>query len=103
MDLAEKVALYAAVCSQIKKLEEEKEKLREEILAEMPVKKMDFPIGTVQRYTRLLIKMPIENARQFAATQMVEQIDKNKIKHLFYSGTPLEGVKEFSYLVVKMH
>ena len=100
MTLEEKTAVYREICRKIHQLEEEKKSLAQEILAEMPSKKMVFSGYIARVYTRLVIQVPIEEARRLDATKMVEQVDKEKITEIHKSGVQLEGVKEISYLVI---
>lgn len=100
MTLEEKMAAYREICREIHRLEEEKKTLAQEILTEMPSKKMAFPGYIARVYTRLLIRIPMEQARMLDATKMVEQVDKDKISEIHKSGVALEGVREISYLVV---
>jgi hypothetical protein len=100
MTLEEKTTAYREICQKIHQLEEEKKILAQEILAQMPSKKMAFSGYIARIYTRLVIKIPIAQARMLDATKMVEEIDKDKITEIHKSGVSLEGVKEISYLVV---
>ena len=100
MTLEEKMAAYREICRQLHLFEEEKKALAQDILLEMPSKKMTFPDYVARVYTRLSIRIPIEQARMLDATKMVEQVDKDKIKEIYHSGVALEGVGEISYLVV---
>lgn len=100
MELSEKVATYKKLIRQIEALEKEKQQITQEIIAEMPDRKFETPEFKAIRYQRLSIRPPLEIARQLSATKMEEQVDKEKIKEIFYSGVPIEGVEERSYLLV---
>lgn len=100
MDLSEKIATYKKLIRQIDELEKEKQQIAQEIIAEMPDKKFETPEFKAVRYQRLSIRPPLEIARQLSATKMEEQIDKDKIKEIFYSGVAIEGVEERFYLLV---
>jgi hypothetical protein len=102
LQLAEKIAAYKKLIQQIEVLEEAKKQIAKEIIAEMPDKRFETPEYKVTRYQRLSILTTLEQARFFNATKMEEQIDKEKIKQLFHSGTPIEGVEEHSYLMVSI-
>ncbi len=101
MSLEDKIIAYKALTQEIDKLEEQKRTLAQEILAEMPEKKIDVAGYRVYRYTRLSIAVPLEEARLLGATQMTEQVDKEKIKELHGKGHQIEGVKEVTYLQVR--
>ena len=100
MTLEEKIAAHCEICRKIQQLEEEKKTLAQEILAEMPSKKMTFRGHIARIQTRLIIGIPMDQARMLDATKMVEQIDKGKIAEIHKSGVALEGVREISYLIV---
>ena len=100
MSLEDKLVAYRELCRQIQRLEEEKKALSALILQEMPNKKMAFADCIARVYTRLSIRIPMEQARMFDATKMVEQVDRAKIKEIYKSGVPLEGVSEMSYLMI---
>jgi hypothetical protein len=100
MDLAKKIETYKALIRQIDLLEEEKKRIAQEILALMPDPKFETPQYKAVRYQRLSIKTTLEHARLFDATKMVEELDKEKIKEIFLSGVPIEGVEEQTFLRV---
>ena len=100
MNLAEKIIAYKTLTQEIATLEEQKKSLGQEIIAEMTDKKMEIGGYSAYRYNRLAISVPLEQARLFGATKIAEQVDKEKIKELYNMGQQIEGVKEFSYLVV---
>lgn len=100
MDLAEKIATYKQLIRQIGILEEEKRKISQEIIAEMPEKRFESAEFKAIRYQRLSIRPPLELARLLHATRMEEQVDKEKIKQIFHSGVHIEGVEMRSYLLV---
>lgn len=101
MDLEEKIIAYKTLCQQIDELEKKKRELSQEILAEMPSKKMAVAGFRAYRYTRLAIATPLELARTLGATKMQEQVDREKIKELFLLGQTIEGVRNIDYLVVR--
>jgi hypothetical protein len=100
MSLEEKMTTYREICQQIRKLEQEKKVLAQDILKEMPSKKMIFADYIARSYKRLSIRISIEQARILDATKMVEQVDKDRVKEIHSSGAIIEGVKEISYLIV---
>lgn len=100
MDLAQKIAAYKQLIVAIEALEKEKQRISQEILAEMPDKRFDTAEFRAIRYQRLSIRPTLELARMLDATKMEEQIDKEKIKQIFYSGVFIEGVEMRSYLTV---
>lgn len=100
MDLAEKIAVYRQLIEQIEMLDQQKQKISQEILAEMSDKKFETAEFKAIRYQRLSMRPSLELARQLDATKMEEQIDKEKIKQLFHAGIPIEGVEMRAYLVV---
>ncbi|MBX7067601.1 MAG: hypothetical protein K1X28_10265 [Parachlamydiales bacterium] len=100
MSLEEKIIAYKQLMREIEALEERKKLLSQEIISEMPDKKVEIADYRAYRYTRLSIKIPLEEARLLGATRMEEHVDKEKIKELHESGRQIEGVKEFSYLLV---
>lgn len=102
MDLAEKIATYKNLIRQIEMLVEEKQKISQEIIAEMPDKRFETDEFRAFRYQRLSIRPSLELARQLDATKMEEQIDKEKIKQIFHSGVSIEGVEMRSYLNVSV-
>lgn len=101
MNLEEKILAYKRLDEQIKALEEQKKRLSQEIIPLIPKKKVDVPGYRAYCHSRLSISLPLEKARLFGATKMVEQVDKEKIKELYKQGQEIEGVKEISYLLVK--
>lgn len=100
MELVEKIVAYKALGDQIQALEEERRALGKQILEEMPKKTIEVPGYRACRHSRLSIRVSLENARQFDAIKMVEEVDKEKIKALHKVGTTIEGVEEIAYLVV---
>ncbi|HEY2810066.1 MAG TPA: hypothetical protein VGJ00_01560 [Rhabdochlamydiaceae bacterium] len=100
MGLAEKIATYKQLIRQIEQLEEEKRKISQEIIAEMPDKRFETAEFRAICYQRLSIRPSLDLARHLNATKMEEQIDKEKIKQIFHSGVPIEGVEMRSYLLV---
>lgn len=102
MDLAEKIATYKKYIREIDALEEAKREIAKEIIAEMPDKKFETDQYKAIRYSRLSIKTTLEHARLFDATKMEELIDKAKIKEIYNSGVPVEGVEMQSYLMVSV-
>lgn len=101
MQLDEKIAIYKSLMREIDALEEKKKQMAQEIIAEMPDKKFETCLFKAFRYQRLLIRTSLEEARLLSATKMEERIDREKIKHMFHSGVPIEGVEEHSYLIVR--
>jgi hypothetical protein len=102
MDLAKKITIYKQLIRQIATLEEEKRRIAQEIIAEMPDKRFDTAEFRAIRYQRLSIHPSLELARELNATKMEEQVDKEKIKQIFHSGISIKGVEMRSYLNVSV-
>ncbi|MCI0616192.1 hypothetical protein L0244_24690 [bacterium] len=100
MSLEDKIIAYKRLGLQIESLEEKKKALGQEILLEMPLKKMEIAGYKAFRYTRLAIRIPLEEARILGVTKMEEQIDKEKVKQLYKMGQKMDGVREIAYLIV---
>lgn len=102
MTLEEKVNAYKELRSKIEELENQKKLLVAEILQLIPkeTKSMQVSGSTVRRYSRLSIKISIENAKILDAVKMQEVVDREKIKKLFDRGEHLPDVEEIHYIQV---
>lgn len=102
MSIEEKVLAYQDLRAKIKALEEEKQKIYQEILDAFPTNELliESEHFRLKKHTRLSIKTTVEQARAFDATKTEEIVDKDKIKQLIYSGTFVPNVKESSYFFV---
>ena len=102
MSLEETLLLYRKLVSQIAELEQKKQELRRDILAQMPSKTLSTAGHTVRCYDRLSIKTPIEEARRLQATKMEEVLDKDKLKALYQMGEPISGISLIQFLHVSV-
>lgn len=98
MILEEKIKAYKALGQEIEALEEQRKALGKETLADMPSKTLLMPGYKATRYTRLVINVPLEQARLLGATKTEEQVDKVKIKKLLEMGQSIECIQEVAYL-----
>ncbi|HSW71907.1 MAG TPA: hypothetical protein VLG44_00670 [Chlamydiales bacterium] len=100
MNLEEKIAAYKEIVKKIDELEEEKKELGKAIMQEMQGKTMQVANFMVRKYSRLLIKIPLEKARILGAVKMEEAVDKEKIKALYQLDKSIEGVSEIQYIQI---
>ena len=100
MSLEEKVLEHHALGQKIAELEAERKALGARILGSMQNKTMQVSDLVARRYTRLSIKMSLEEAQRLDATKVEEVIDREKIKALYQLGRTPESVQEISYVVV---
>jgi hypothetical protein len=98
--MEELIRNYYEMMRQIGELEEKKRELGALILQQMQTKSMRVADYIVRKYSRLSIKLTIEEARAFDAIKMEETVDKDKIKALYHLGQPVKGVSEVEYLRV---
>lgn len=64
------------------------------ILQKIKEKTVKIAGYTVRPFTRLSIKLSLEEARQMNAVMMQEVVDRKKIKALYQSGQVMAGVSE---------
>jgi hypothetical protein len=100
MDLSEQVTLHKELSEQIAVLEEQKRVLGIAIMQNMESATLQLPGFVVRRFNRLSIKLSIDEARFFDAVKLEETVDKEKIKALYKSGHPINGVSEINYIQV---
>jgi len=100
MSIEEKIQKYKELGQIIESLEQQKKELGSEILKEMPQKTLQTTDYLVRRYSRLMIKTSLEEARYFNAIKMTEIVDKEKIKYLHQLGQPVPGVAEIQYIQI---
>ena len=78
MTLEEQISAYKEIGKKIDELEEKKKTLGVAIMQQMQGKKMEVAGYVVRRYSRLSIKISLEEARTLNAVKLEETIDKNK-------------------------
>lgn len=102
MSLEEKIVIYKELQAKIKELEEEKQKIYQEILASFPPDEKELLSDhyRVKKYSRFTIKTTLDEARPFKATKMEEIVDKDKIKQLVLSGLLVPNVTEANYFFI---
>ncbi len=100
MEIEEELHLYKELTAQIEELEKKKKELSASIMAKMTKKTLHLPHYIVKCISRLSIKTSLEEARRMEAVKMQEVIDKDKIKALYQSGQPVQGVSELYYIQV---
>lgn len=98
--MEELIRTYYEIMKQIDELEEKKRELSAAILKQMQAKSMRVAGYIARKYSRLSIKLTIEEARTLDAIKMQETVDKDKIKALYHLGQPVKGVFEVEYLRV---
>jgi hypothetical protein len=103
IELLQQIKLHKELSKKIEELEEQKKLLGLSIMAQMADKTLKIPGYIVRRCSRLSISVPLEKARLLQATKMQEIVDKERIKSLYNSGQPIEGVKEITYIQVSEH
>jgi hypothetical protein len=99
--ISEKVTQYGDLLHQKELLGKKKKELADAILTLMPNEVLETTDFKVTRKQNLSIHTTLEEARKFNATKMVEQVDKEKIKQLYLSGIPVEGVEKRFNLSLK--
>ena len=100
MTLEEQIRAYAEIGKQINELDQQKKALGNAIMQQMEGKTVRVADYLVRRYSRLSIKLSIEEARVFDAVKIEETVDKEKIKALYQLGHPVQGVSETEYISV---
>ncbi|MDE3046530.1 MAG: hypothetical protein KGJ02_07825 [Verrucomicrobiota bacterium] len=100
LPLEEQVKLYKELAQKINEMEEHKKALGQLIVQQMTIPKMQIGSYRVCSYTRVSVKTPLEEARRWNAIEMVETVDKEKIKALHKLGHPVSGISESQYITV---
>lgn len=100
MNLEEQIGKYNEIRKNIDELEQQKKALGIAIMEQMEGKTMQVAGYLVRRYSRLSIKLSLEEARIFNAVKMEEMVDKDKIKALHELGKPVPGVSEIQYIQI---
>ncbi|HUD01029.1 MAG TPA: hypothetical protein VMR37_01765, partial [Rhabdochlamydiaceae bacterium] len=102
MSLEEKILKYRQLQEHIKLLEEQKQKIYQEILQSFPKDSQEIFSDNfrLRRYFRLTIRTSLEEARTFDATKTEEFVDKEKIKKLIHQGILVPNVTEASYFFI---
>lgn len=103
MNLEEQIKLHKQISKQIEELEEKKRMLGLAIMQQMQNKILHIPGFIVRKFSRLLIKTSITEARSLNAIKMEEVVDKDKIKSLYNSGHPINGISETIYIQISEH
>src|SRR5580765_4413084 len=96
----EQVSAYREIVEKIHELEEVKKSLSEAILLQMKEKTVQVAGFIVKRYSRLSIKLTVDEARAIGAVKVEESVDRDKIKELYNMGKPIQGVSENEYIQV---
>lgn len=102
MTLEEQIKAYNEIGKQIDELEQQKKAFATAIMQQMEGKTIRVADYLVRRYSRLSIKLSIEEARTLDAIKIEETVDKNKIKALYQSGKPVQGVFETEYIQISL-
>ena len=94
MSFEEKVKEHKEISLKIRKLEEERKLLSQELLMLMPKNMRVVTAGDyqVKRFSRITFKTTVEEARTFDAVRMEEGVDKDRLKHLPTMGHPIPGL-----------
>jgi len=100
MNLEEQIKVYKEIGGKIEELEQQKKALGVTIMEQMSDKTLRTVDYLVRRYSRLSIKLSLEEARLLSATKMEETVDKDKIKILYQQGQPIQGVSETHFIQV---
>jgi|JI9StandDraft_1071089.scaffolds.fasta_scaffold04512_9 hypothetical protein len=102
MCLEEKILKYKELQVELKKLEEEKEKVYAEILQSFShdEKEIFSENYRVKKCVRINIKTTLDEARALQATKTEELVDKDKIKELLHSGITVPNVTEATYFFI---
>lgn len=100
MNLEKQIETYNEIRKKIEELEQQKKALGMAIMEQMEGKTMKVADFLIRRYSRLSIKLSIDEARTFDAVKMEEIIDRDKIKALYELGKPLPGVSETQYIQI---
>lgn len=101
MNLEEQIKLHKELSLKIEELEQEKKILGNSIMQQMSGASLQVPGYLVKRFSRLSIKLSIDDARALNAVKMEEAVDKDKIKSLYHQGHPVQGVSETHFIQVQ--
>lgn len=102
MNLEGQINAYNELRKKIEELEQQKKALGTAIMKQMEGKTMRVADYLVRRYSRLSIKLSIEEARTLDAIKMEETVDKDKIKALYQLGKLVPGVSEIEYIQISL-
>jgi hypothetical protein len=93
---------YKELSKHIRELEERRKELGKNLLQNFPcpANKYQTPNFRVSRHQRVSIKTPLEQARIFNATKFEENIDKEKLKALYSTGTSVPGITTTEYIMI---
>lgn len=100
MHLENQIKLHKELSKKIDELESQKKELSLSIMQQMTEKTISLPGYVVRKYSRLNIKLTIEEARSLDAVKMEEAVDKDKIKALYKQGQSIDGVSEIQYIQI---
>jgi len=100
MEIEELVTAYKEIAFKIEELEKAKKVLSQSIMKEMTTKTVQVGNYMVRRYSRLSVRVSLENARVLDAIKIEETVDKDRIKEIYQQGQPIEGVSEIQYVTV---
>lgn len=100
MNLEEQIKLHKALSKKIEEMEEQRKDLSFTIMQAIQGKTQRLAGYLVRCCSRLSIKLSIEEARSLNAIKLEETIDKDKIKALYKSGHPIDGVSEIQYIQI---
>lgn len=100
MDLQHLIKQHKELSKKIEEMEEQKRALGAAIMQQMNNKTLQVPGYFVRLCNRLSIKLTIDEARYLNAVKMEEVVDKDKIKDLYNSGKPINGVSEIRYIQI---
>lgn len=100
MSLEDQIRQHKEISLKIEELEAQKKALGQEILRAMEGKSLQVKGYLVKRFSRVSISSTIDQARLFHATKMEEVVDKERLKALFKSGTPVPGIKVIEYIQI---
>lgn len=100
MSLEDQIKLHKSLSIKIKELEEQKKTLGVSIMQAMQGKTLQLGGYLVKCYSRLSIKLSVEEARPYNAVKLEETVDKDKIKTLYKQGRVIKGVSESQFIIV---
>lgn len=82
-------------------LTQDKQELKEEILAAMSADAVETAEYKAMRKRKIAVRTTLDEARAVSAVKTVEVVDRKKCKELYLSGVAVAGVEEEEALVVK--
>jgi hypothetical protein len=100
MDLKTQVKTYKELGEQIEELEEKRKALGVAIMQQMEEKVVQVSNYVVRHYSRLAIKLSLEEARLLDMVKMQEVVDKERVKSFYEAGHSIPGVSETHYIQV---